>query len=193
MRKIIIVMTFGIVILFMLYQIKSSKAEILKYKKLYIINKISQPTVKVKKDTLNNFIDAIALSESGMRIDIVNKYGMLGKYQFSRSTLNGIGFKNIKSSTFLKDEKLQDKAMIELLKTNNICLNRVIKKFKGKKIKGIRITHSGILAAAHLAGCGNVKRWFRTKGRVTRVDGFGTSIETYLKKFANYKIDIKKL
>jgi hypothetical protein len=37
-------------------------------------------------------------------------------------------------------------------------LIRDIKRMVGKKINGIPITESGILAAAHLAGAGNVKK-----------------------------------
>ena len=69
-------------------------------------------------------------------------------------------------------------------------LHNLITEHDNDTINGIHITHSGILAAAHLVGAGGVKRWFRTQGKQTRVDGFGTSIENYMTKFANYKIEI---
>jgi len=138
----------------------------------------------------NGFIDAIAFKESRMIIDTVNKYGMLGKYQFSRTTLNGLGYKHISTTTFLKSEALQDEAMLKLLKHNDKILRKHIVKHTGDTINGIVVTHSGILASAHLAGPSNVKKWLRTKGKKTRTDGFGTSIETYMNKFKNYKINI---
>ena len=138
----------------------------------------------------NGFVNAIAFKESRMIIDTVNKYGMLGKYQFSRATLNGLGYKHISTTTFLKSEALQDEAMLNLLKHNDKILRKHIVKHTGDTINGIVVTHSGILAAAHLAGPSNVKKWLRTKGKKTRTDGFGTSIETYMNKFKNYKINI---
>jgi hypothetical protein len=53
-------------------------------------------------------------------------------------------------------------------------------------VNGIKITESGILAAAHLAGPGNVKKFLRSNGTRSFNDGFGTSIKHYFKKFAGY-------
>nr|MDJ0646725.1 hypothetical protein [Flavobacteriaceae bacterium] len=47
-------------------------------------------------------------------------------------------------------------------------------------------TESGILAAAHLAGAGNVKKYLRSNGAFQFSDAYGTTIEHYLKKFAGY-------
>ena len=149
-----------------------------------------KPTPIDNKCKTDDFMNAVAFKESRMRIDVVNTYGMLGKYQFSRTTLNGIGFKHVTSDEFLKNESIQDSAMIALMKENQRGLKRQIKKYVGKTIDNIYITESGILAAAHLAGAGSVRKWFRTKGKKTRVDGYGTSIEMYMSKFANYKINI---
>ena len=35
----------------------------------------------------------LGFRESGNRYDIVNSYGYMGKYQFGKSTLKGLGFK----------------------------------------------------------------------------------------------------
>jgi hypothetical protein len=138
----------------------------------------------------DGFMEAVAFKESRGITDTINKYGMLGKYQFSRATLNGLGYTHVSDTTFLKSEPLQDEAMIRLIKHNHKILAKLITKYNGDTIKGIQVTHSGIIAAAHLAGPSNVKKWLRTNGVKTRKDGFGTSIETYMKKFANYKINI---
>jgi hypothetical protein len=51
---------------------------------------------------------------------------------------------------------------------------------------GILITESGILAAAHLAGPGSVKRYLRTYGAFDVSDTFGTDIPSYMYKFSGY-------
>ena len=71
---------------------------------------------------------------------------------------------------------------------NKWILRRDISRFVGKRIKGITITESGILAAAHLAGAGNVKKFLRSYGNFEFKDSYGTSIESYLKKFAGYDV-----
>ena len=43
-----------------------------------------------------------------------------------------------------------------------------------------------MLAAAHLAGPGNVKKYLRSGGTLQFNDAFGTSIKYYLKKFSGY-------
>lgn len=153
---------------------------------------ISQSKVEVVdlEITTNDFMKAIAFKESRNIIDTINVYGMLGKYQFSRTTLNGLGYKVVSDSTFLSSESLQDEAMLELLKHNQKILRKQIKKYNGLIVDSILVTESGLLAAAHLAGPSNVKKWLRTNGKKTRKDGFGTTIEDYIIKFANYKIEV---
>ncbi|HBY67574.1 MAG TPA: peptidoglycan-binding protein LysM, partial [Flavobacteriaceae bacterium] len=69
---------------------------------------------------------------------------------------------------------------------NKWILRRDIKRFKGKYVNGVKVTESGILAAAHLAGAGNVKKYLRSGGTIGFNDAFGTSISYYLKKFSGY-------
>ena len=78
--------------------------------------------------------------------------------------------------------------MLVLLKRNKRTLRREIKKYVGKTINGVYITESGLLAAAHLAGAGNVRRFFR-KGYEFR-DGNGTKMTSYMVKFADYDLNI---
>jgi len=53
---------------------------------------------------------------------------------------------------------------------------------------GIKVTESGILAAAHLAGPGNVKRYLRSGGTFAFADAYGTTIKDYMKKFSGYDL-----
>tara|TARA_R110002049_G_scaffold45022_2_gene131589 strand:+ start:8828 stop:9028 length:201 start_codon:yes stop_codon:yes gene_type:complete len=57
-------------------------------------------------------------------------------------------------------------------------------------MNGIKITESGILAAAHLSGAGNVKKFLRSGGSERFSDAYGASIQSYLRKFANYNVSI---
>ncbi|AUC14720.1 peptidoglycan-binding protein LysM [Tenacibaculum sp. SZ-18] len=132
------------------------------------------------------FKEALAFKESQGRYTVVNTLGYLGKYQFGKGTLRR--FKIYDTQKFLKNPELQEKAFTALCKVNKWILRRDISRFVGKRIKGISITESGILAAAHLAGAGNVKKFLRSYGNFEFKDSYGTSIESYLKKFAGYDV-----
>ncbi len=142
---------------------------------------------------VNDFIgfkEALAFKESQGRYTIVNKLGYLGKYQFGKGTLRR--FKIFNKKRFLKNPELQEKAFIALCRVNKWILRKDIKRFKGKRINNIIITESGILAAAHLAGAGNVKKYLRSYGKFLFKDAFGTSLEEYMKKFAGYDVSYIK-
>ncbi len=62
------------------------------------------------------------------------------------------------------------------------------KKISGKRINGIKITESGILAAAHLSGAGAVQQFLWSYGKNSKVDAYGTRVEHYLKKFSGYDL-----
>ncbi len=130
------------------------------------------------------FKEAIAFKESQGKYYRVNTLGYLGKYQFGKSTLKR--FKIYNTIEFLKDPSLQEDAFLALCSVNKWILIRDIKRSVGKRINGIKITESGILAAAHLAGAGNVKKYLRSNGTVNFSDAYGTNIEYYLKKFAGF-------
>ena len=90
------------------------------------------------------------------------------------------------TNLFLDTPALQEAAFYANASRNKWILRRDIARFHNKVINGIRITESGILAAAHLAGAGNVKKFLRSGGANSFSDGFGTSITHYFKKFAGY-------
>lgn len=143
--------------------------------------------VKIKTKNHQDFLEAIGFKESGNRYDIVNKYGYMGRYQFGKSTLKGLGIEASKEK-FLNTPAIQERAMQELLEHNQKKLRRIIKKYDNTYYKGIYVTESGILAAAHLGGQGNVKKFFRNGSEFK--DGFGTSILTYMEKFSGYQLDL---
>ena len=130
------------------------------------------------------FKEALAFKESRGNYFTVNTYGYLGKYQFGRGTLKLIGINN--TDQLLKNPKLQEKAFIANAQRNKWILRRDIKNFVGKRINGIVVTESGILAAAHLAGPGSVKKYLRSYGLDNFADGYGTTVQYYMKKFSGY-------
>jgi len=139
------------------------------------------------KQELDEFLSAIGHRESGNRYGITNKWGYMGKYQFGRSTLKGLGFKVTKEE-FLSNPQLQEEAMLSLLLHNKEKLQEYIDIFDGQTVNGMLITESGILAAAHLGGQGSVKRYFKN-GKVFR-DGNGTKITSYMDRFSGYDIQL---
>ena len=137
----------------------------------------------------NNFVafkQALAFKESQGNYTVINTLGYLGKYQFGRTTLER--FEIYDTEGFLQDPELQEKAFTALCKVNKWILRKDIKRSVGKTINGIEITESGILAAAHLGGAGNVKKFLRSNGKKTFSDAYGSSIQVYLKKFAGYDV-----
>ncbi|MEG9326365.1 hypothetical protein SAMN04488034_10261 [Salinimicrobium catena] len=130
------------------------------------------------------FKEALGFKESGGDYKIINEFGYMGKYQFGKGTLRLIGIRDV--NLFLERPDLQEAAFYANASRNKWILRRDIARFQDKVINGIKITESGILAAAHLAGPGNVKKYLRSWGANGFNDGFGTSIKYYIKRFAGY-------
>jgi len=152
------------------------------------VNKSVEPFDFYYTPTVDNlyvgFKEAIAFKESRGNYKKVNSLGYLGKYQFGESTLNRIRIYD--TQDFLNDPKLQEDAFYALCSLNKWILIRDIKRSVGKTINGIEITESGILAAAHLAGAGNVKKYLRSNGEANAHDAYGTNVQHYMKRFAGY-------
>ncbi len=138
----------------------------------------------VEKDFVG-FKEALAFKESQGKYSLVNTLGYMGKYQFGKTTLRGL---KVNPKNFLKDPILQEKTFVAYLEYNKYILRKEIKKFNGKWIAGIKITESGILAAAHLGGAGAVQKFLWSAGGNVMKDAYGTSIRHYLKKFSGYDL-----
>ena len=89
---------------------------------------------------------------------------------------------------FLANKSIQRKAFIAYLKHNRKELKQYIKKYDGTYFKGVYITESGILAAAHAKGATGVKRFF-DKGE-NKPDVNGCTCLSRLRIFSGYKIDV---
>lgn len=151
------------------------------------------------KNELRPFMFAVSKRESNNQHNVVNRYGYLGKYQFSPATLWSLGKKyRVTRDQFLRNEDLQDSAMVEYMRVNSRILEDLIDRFDGSYFKGIYITRSGLLAGAHLIGPFGLKAYFYKSYRVKDKhgnwirpkikDANGTSVEEYLIKFSNYNL-----
>lgn len=163
---------------------------------------------KEPKKDYQAFCRAIRERESGNNYTIVNKFGYLGAYQFGMARLCDLGYtERIPGTTgfankcfrwkppytqekFLGDSDVQD----QIFREHVLDLARTIKKkFRDYLIgnicvSGIVITLSGCVAGAHLGGVGGLRK-FLTSG-ISPEDGFGTPVEYYVEKFANYDLEV---
>lgn len=143
---------------------------------------LSEPT------ELEKFLQHIGQRESNNTHTVVNRYGMMGKYQFSPTTLRYLVGDTVTKQQFLKNPELQDTVMVRYMRDNNFRLRDLISKHDGTMFKGIKITRAGILAAAHLAGPQGVRHYFTTSDPHGRRDGNGTSVRDYMVLFGGYNL-----
>ena len=153
------------------------------------------------KGYFEDFREAIGFRESGNRYGVVNTYGYVGRFQFGKERLWDLGISlngwkpsgwkwnnrdKITVEQFLVDKKLQD----TLFSLHVDLLMGIIKRrfidYLNRKIGGVMITESGLVAGMHLKGEGGVKR-FLESGK-SNIDGYGTEITEYIEKFGSYKL-----
>lgn len=144
---------------------------------------------------LENFLEHLAEKESSGDPYVVNTYGYIGKYQFGRAALKEVGCDSVTVGKFIKDpsvfpEEVQDKAVVRLMKINRTRIGKLVDQYEGTTINGIEITEAGLLAAAHLAGAGGVKRFLKSGGNYNPADGYGTTLTKYLKDFQHHKVNL---
>jgi hypothetical protein len=148
---------------------------------------------KSKPTPVEQFMDRIAEIESDGNHRVVNRYGMMGKYQFAPSTVRMLGFR-VSQQQFLKDPELQDTVMFRYMKENYRELRNLIERYDGKTRHGIRITRAGILAGAHFAGSEGVRQYLLSSTDPDGItDGNGTTIRTYMRHFSDFSLPPLKL
>lgn len=146
------------------------------------------------------FMGAMADRESNNTPTVVNRYGYLGKYQFSPKTLWALGRRfRVTKQEFLGTEALQDSAMVQYLQDNRTIIQDLIVRFDGRWYRGLYITESGLLAGAHLVGPQGLRAFLDptyalirngTRYRPRIIDGNGTHVGTYIDQFSRYALDI---
>jgi hypothetical protein len=141
---------------------------------------MSEPT------PVEKFMKKVAWIESENNHKIVNEFGMMGKYQFSPSTVRALGFK-VSKKEFLNNPTIQDSVMVTYMRANHQDLSHYIKKYDGKMFSGIKVTRAGILAGAHFAGSGGVVSYFKNGGTGAS-DARGTTVKKYMSYFSNFNL-----
>lgn len=136
----------------------------------------------------NEFLFDLGYFESRGNYNPRGNESYWGKYQMGRAALNAVGFDKISKDEFINDTLLQEVAIRRLMSLNKRVLAELIGKWEGKTLSGIYITQSGLLAAAHLGGCSNVRKFLESNGVCVFKDGNGTPITKYMKHFSNYKL-----
>ncbi len=145
-------------------------------------------TVLSEPTPVEQFMDKIAEIETpGGGYQTVNKYGMMGRYQFSPSTVKVLGY-NISKTQFLKNPEIQDSVMVMYMRENEKLLQKLIHRYDGRTIKGVRITRASILAGAHFAGPNGVKSFLVNDSHTGIVDANGTSLKKYMSRFSNFHL-----
>ncbi|MEC8884042.1 MAG: peptidoglycan-binding protein LysM, partial [Bacteroidota bacterium] len=127
-----------------------------------VLDNTSNLNLATTGKSFTGFKEALGFKESQNDYKRINQLGYLGKYQFGRSTLLLLGITD--TDEFLNNPVWQEKAFVANASRNKWVLRKDIKRFNGKVINGVKVTESGILAAAHLAGPGSVKSYLRSGG-----------------------------
>jgi hypothetical protein len=146
----------------------------------------NQVTIPQTGKTFAGFKQSLAFKESQGKYRKISSLGYLGKYQFGMKTLATVGVYD--SLHFIQNPQLQEKAFKALMARNKWELRKEIENYTGKEIAGVRITESGLLAAAHLGGVGSVKLFLKTGGSRKKTDAFGTSVRKYIRMFEGYDV-----
>jgi hypothetical protein len=139
------------------------------------------------------FINDLGRRESGNNWQCVNIIGCFGEWQFAESTVQFLGFKNVtlkkfRANPYIFPRELQWKVLESLIKVN-LVLMKDYEHFIGDTIKGVPISKSGMIAAAHLGGARSVKLFLTSDGRLDKEDVLGTAVSNYMKRFSFYDID----
>ena len=156
--------------------------------KLNINTNVYVPIPFTVKDFVG-FKNFLGFFESGSNYKKVNRFGYLGKYQFGKGTLKMYGVRNL--SEYRLNPELQEKVFLMNVMRNKWILRREISWYSNRYLNGTYISESGIIAAAHLSGPGNVKKFLRSHCNpdLDKRDANGTSISDYLNIFKDYDLE----
>ena len=156
--------------------------------KLNIISNVYVPVPFTVRDFVG-FKNFLGFFESGSNYNKVNRFGYLGKYQFGKGTLKMYGVRNL--SEYKDNPELQEKVFLMNVMRNKWILRREISWYSNRYLNGTYISESGIIAAAHLSGPGNVKKFLRSHCNpdLNKRDANGTSISDYLNIFKDYDLE----
>lgn len=158
--------------------------------------------------TCSDYLNALALRESGLNPRAHNQFGYVGLWQMGEAALidagyyraDGTGTNDWRGSwtglggiTSLEAFKASPAAQAAAVAAyqqrvwgyvRSLGLDRYV----GSSVAGVPVTQSGLVAAAHLVGTGNLARFLRSGGTVVPADGNGTQLTEYLASFGGYEL-----
>ena len=160
-----------------------------------------------------DFLTALGQNESGNNYEFVSTLGYLGRYQFGEEALKAIGFYDGDSTAaidftgswttaaagygvfdkteFLASSAAQDAAASAWFLKIGADLNSLdLGRFDGQTIDGATVSTSGLLAGAHLVGVWALQDFLQSGGAVDTVDGYGTPVSQYVRKFGGFDTPI---
>jgi hypothetical protein len=157
-----------------------------------------------------DLLSALAHRESSMNPASVNsETHYIGLFQMGEAALQDVGvyagdstrtndwiggwtgrYGVTSKAAFLADPQAQVQAETAYLNLiwSSYLVPQGAASYLGRTINGITVTQSGLVAAAHLVGAGNVLNWLRSNGGTVPADGNGTLMTEYLQRFAGYSL-----
>ena len=160
------------------------------------------PVLSEYKGDYQDFLTVLGKRESGNNYSVKNSYGYMGRFQMGNLALQDVGLKDANGNwtafahekyqiysddDFLACPEAQDYSIQELLLRNWRTLKRKgAEDHIGETVRGITITKSGLLGAAHLVGAGYAADIFQNQDHA---DANHTSMYEYLSLMGGYYID----
>ncbi len=147
---------------------------------------------KPRKRQYRHFKYVLAKRESANDSSVVNQYGMIGLYQFSPGALKDCGVSvdvsEFKVKPWIFNKRKQNNVMDRWVKVLYGYMSDYIEKYDGKRVQGVKIDLSSIIAGAHLVGPNAMKQWLDSHGKKVKKDGNGVNVIEYLKLFQGYDL-----
>ena len=153
------------------------------------------------KGSYTDFTNAIGAKESSNNYQAKNQYGYLGRYQMGTSALQDAGFKDSSGAwnstansygvysdvDFLNNPTCQDAAIKNYhTKVCGYIRSYGMDSYIGTMYCGVEVTQSGLLAACHLVGVGEMNTALANGAVVW--DANGTEASEYMNSFGGYDI-----
>lgn len=159
--------------------------------------------------TLEAFVIALRLMESGGDYQVVNSLNFLGAYQFGEAALTDLGFVRYDGDAFdndysggwtgkygvhsvqdfLNNPRAQDRAMQEWLGLMWHYIElQDLDDHAWTQVGDVTLTPSGMLAATHLLGPDSLAQYIHSDGRANLRDPYGTPIESYIIRLSGYEV-----
>lgn len=158
--------------------------------------------------TCSDYLNALARRESSLNPQAQNAYGYVGLFQMGEAALVDTGYYRADGTgandwrgtwtglggvTSLQDFKANPAAQAAAVAAYQQRVWGYVRSlgldtYIGSTVGGVPVTQSGLIAAAHLVGTGNLARFLASNGATVPTDGNGTALTEYLASFGGYSL-----